>query len=110
MTRPTGAKNGRWNNDRMLSSHGYVLVRVGVDHPLADVRGYAYSHLLVWAASGRPMPTATQQLHHCSGDKTDNRLQNLRLVERDEHARMHAMTRLRRKDGTFAKEAADVAA
>lgn len=106
MTRPTGARNGRWNPDRILSSHGYVLERVGVAHPLADSRGFAYCHLLVWAAAGRPMPTATQQLHHCSGDKRDNRLSNLRLVERDEHARMHALTRLRRPNGTFAKEAA----
>lgn len=108
MTRPTGAKNGRWNPERIRSSHGYLMERVGVGHPLADSRGYAYCHALVWAAAGRPMPTKSQELHHVDENRENNRLSNLRLMERTEHARLHALTRLRRKDGTFAKEAASV--
>lgn len=32
---------------RSIASNGYVLIWVGRDHPLADVRGYAYEHRLV---------------------------------------------------------------
>lgn len=105
-SRPTGARNGRWNNGRMISSHGYVLVRVGKDHPLGNSRGVAYEHWVVWAASGRPMPKAHETIHHRDSCKTNNRLDNLEVISRSEHARLHAIERRRRKNGTFAKEAA----
>lgn len=104
--RPTGARNGRWNPDRIVSSHGYLKERIGVGHPLADSKGYAYVHCLVWAASGRPMPQPHETIHHVSGEKLDNRLDNLEVISRSEHARLHAVERRRRKDGTFAKERA----
>ena len=104
--RPTGARHPRWNPDRIVSSHGYLKERIGVGHPLADSKGYAYVHCLVWAASGRPMPKADETIHHISGDRLDNRLSNLTVLSRSEHARLHALERRRRKNGTFAKEAA----
>ena len=104
--RPTGARNGNWNPDRIVSSHGYLKERVGVGHPLADSKGYCYSHVLVWAASGRPMPKAHETIHHISGDRRDNRLSNLVVLSRSEHARLHAIERRRQKNGTFAKERA----
>jgi len=39
--RASGAAHHRWNDGRMLSSQGYVKVRVGREHPLADSNGYA---------------------------------------------------------------------
>ena len=42
-----GKKNGMWKGGRSVASNGYVLIRVGMDHHLADVRGYAYEHRLV---------------------------------------------------------------
>lgn len=104
--RPTGAKHPRWNNGRMISSHGYVLVRLGVGHPLANSRGVAYEHHVVWAASGRAMPHAHETIHHRNGQKDDNRLSNLQIISRAEHARLHAQTRRRTPGGTFARERA----
>lgn len=106
---PSGPRNGNWNADRIVSSHGYLKERVGVGHPLADSKGYAYVHQLTWAASGRRMPRAHETLHHANGHKTDNRLQNLQVITRVAHAKLHARTRTRRTNGTFAKEAAHAA-
>ena len=36
--KPKGPKHYRWNTSRIVSTHGYVKVRVGVEHPLADPR------------------------------------------------------------------------
>lgn len=36
-----------WKGGRSIASNGYVLVRVGKKHHLADVRGYAYEHRIV---------------------------------------------------------------
>lgn len=84
-----GEQHHRWNDGRMLSEHGYVKVRVGIEHPLADPNGYAYEHLLVWNNSGRKLPEPGQILHHRNEDKTDNRLSNLELLTRTEHAAEH---------------------
>ena len=46
---PSGPRNGNWNPDRIVSSHGYVKVRVGRGHPLADSRGFAYEHAVSYA-------------------------------------------------------------
>lgn len=85
----SGADCPRWSDDKIISSHGYVKLRVGVEHPLADPNGYAYEHLVVWIAAGNQRPTAHQLLHHKNENKTDNRLGNLELITRLEHARKH---------------------
>ena len=84
-----GSAHHRWNDCRMLSEHGYVKVRVGVGHHLADPNGYAYEHLVVWSQAGRTLPSADQVIHHRNEDKTDNRLSNLELLTRREHAAEH---------------------
>lgn len=90
-----GSNQGRWNNGRIIASNGYVKVRVGLGHPLADPNGYAYEHLVVWISAGNQRPKSNELIHHLNEDKTDNRLQNLSLVGRSEHARLHNLTRPR---------------
>jgi hypothetical protein len=101
-----GSQNGRWNSAaRMISSEGYVLVRVGADHPLAFGNGYAYEHLLVWRAAGNAAPGPGEVLHHKNEDKADNRIANLELTTRSAHAVHHSRERGRDELGRFpAKE------
>ena len=42
-----GEVNGQWKGGRTVASNGYILIRVGKEHHLADVRGYAYEHRLI---------------------------------------------------------------
>lgn len=72
----------------MLSSHGYIKVRVGRDHPLSDPNGYAYEHTLVLAAAGIILPRGAV-VHHGNEDKTDNRIENLSVLTRAEHNAIH---------------------
>lgn len=96
------ADHPRWNGERILSSEGYVKVRVGRAHPLADPNGYAYEHTLVAVtALGRPLH-ADEVVHHRSGDKTDNRWENLQVTSRGAHAADHNADRLRDAQGRFA--------
>jgi len=76
----------------MLSDHGYVKVRVGVGHPLADPNGFAYEHVLVWVSAYGPVPQA-HVIHHRNEDKTDNRLRNLELLTRGQHNHHHTPER-----------------
>lgn len=70
-----------WKGGRSVASNGYVLIYVGKDHHLADVRGYAYEHRLVAEQKlGRPLRKG-EIPHHINGVKTDNRPQNIEVVE-----------------------------
>jgi hypothetical protein len=86
----------------MRNADGYVKVRVGRDHPLADPNGYAYEHLVVWCAAGRSRPRPDEILHHENEDKSDNRLSNLRVLKRGEHNALQLRERGRRSNGRFA--------
>ncbi len=86
------SRQHRWKVGGLLASNGYVKVRVGKDHPLADPNGYAYEHLLVWVSAGKPMPDKGEIIHHKNEDKTDNRLGNLQIMSRSEHSKLHHAT------------------
>jgi hypothetical protein len=85
-----GEKSASWKGGRVVASNGYVLIMVGKDHPLADVRGYAYEHRVVAEQKiGRPL-RMNDQIHHVNGIKSDNRPDNLEVCEgRAEHAVFH---------------------
>ena len=93
--------HGRWNDGRIVASNGYVKIRVGLGHPLADSRGYAYEHLVVWRAAGRKMPRRHELLHHKNENKEDNRIRNLGKKTRARHSREHACGRKRNRLGQF---------
>lgn len=84
-----GKNNGRWNGGKLLSSHGYVLVRVGSAHPLCVGNQYAYEHHLVWVTANGAIPAGCV-IHHKNGDRTDNRLENLECLTSAEHQKYHA--------------------
>lgn len=67
-----GPRNHQWKGGRVVASNGYVLVRVGRDHPLSDVRGYAYEHRIVAAQKLGRWPHPWEIVHHVDGDKTNN--------------------------------------
>lgn len=94
----TGSAHHKWN-DRIVSSHGYLKIRVGRDHPLADPNGYAYEHLVVWVSAGNPRPQPDELLHHKNEDRQDNRLHNLELISRSNHNRLHLADRPRNGRG-----------
>lgn len=98
---PRGPRQRQWNDGRIISSHGYVKIRVGRGHPLADPNGYAYEHLVVWVSSGRNRPINGETLHHLNGIKTDNRIENLQKLSRSRHNAEHVAGLQRDPSGRF---------
>lgn len=86
---PKASQHERWKPGGSVASNGYVKIRVGKTHPLADPNGYTYEHLVVWCAAGRPRPPKGFLLHHLNHDKTDNRLHNLEQKKRGAHNAEH---------------------
>lgn len=80
MTGLSGELNPNWKGGRTITEHGYVLIRVGVDHHLADVRGYAYEHrVIAEKILGRQL-VGNEMVHHKDGDKRNNSPANLTIV------------------------------
>lgn len=85
-----GPGNPNWRGGIRTSYHGYAMLFVGHEHPLADSKGYAYIHLLVWVSAGRPKPGPGEELHHVDRCTGYNRLNNIEVITTAEHARHHA--------------------
>lgn len=101
-----GHAHYRWNRAKILNREGYVKVRVGLGHPLADPNGYVYEHVIVWCAAGNRKPDIASVLHHRNGDRTDNRIENLELMLRSVHNALHTGWRRRDARGRFLPRAA----
>lgn len=84
-----GERNSQWKGGRSIASNGYVLVRVGKDHHLADVRGYAYEHRLVAEQKLGRRLLPGEIPHHKDEDKTNNHPDNLEVVTRAVHGVHH---------------------
>lgn len=82
-------KSANWKGGKTVTSHGYVLVWVGKDHPLADVRGYAYEHRLVAAQTEGAAAIEGKHVHHGDDDKHNNAATNLTTLTPAEHRLEH---------------------
>lgn len=75
-----GPLNGNWKGGRSIASNGYVLIRVGKDHHLADVRGYAYEHRLIAEQKlGRRLRPGEIAHHDRDHDRTNNAPDNIEV-------------------------------
>jgi len=85
VTRPLGS--------RQPHPDGYVLVKT--------TRGWELEHRVVMAAHlGRELRD-NEDVHHENEDKTDNRLDNLKLMTKRSHGAEHAAERERSERGCF---------
>ena len=79
-----GKHGGRWKpigSERV--NNGHIQVKV------AEGRRWKYRARAVWEQAFGPL-LRTQIIHHRNGDPFDDRLENLQMVTRAEHARLHA--------------------
>jgi hypothetical protein len=82
-------KSANWKGGKTVTSRGYVLVWVGKDHPLADVRGYAYEHRLVAAEKEGRVLESEEHVHHKDEDRQNNAPENLEALSLPAHFLEH---------------------
>lgn len=83
-----GEKAANWKGGVRTTRAGYRQ-RLCPDHPRADGCGYVMEHILVWEkATGIPVPIDCC-IHHLNGIKSDNRIENLCMMQHAAHTVFH---------------------
>jgi dUTP pyrophosphatase len=94
-----GEKNASWKGGKKKSSYGYILVWKP-DHPFANGDGNVFEHRLIAEkylltkensveVNGERYLSPKYDVHHVNEDKTDNSVNNLVVLTKGEHKRLH---------------------
>ncbi|MBU1092565.1 HNH endonuclease [Patescibacteria group bacterium] len=86
MIQTTGKLNPNWKGGSFIQD-GYRFV-MNKTHPKA-VKGYVFEHRLVAEKIiGRPL-NKNEIVHHLDGNRLNNTVENIVILSRAEHARLH---------------------
>lgn len=84
-----GPGNGKWNGGVVRNVRGYRLI-YQPNHPHAQQpNGYVLEHRLIAEQILGRLLTAEEEVHHINGHRSDNRPNNLTVLTRPDHLRLH---------------------
>lgn len=95
-----GDKNASWKSDEKITRYGYRQIRV-LRHPFRDEDDFVLEHRLVAeehllndensiVIDGKRYLKKEYVVHHINRNKLDNRPENLMVMLKSEHSRMHS--------------------
>lgn len=82
----SGSNNPAWKGG-VMKNRGYVNIRV-IPNPFIKGQYIKRSRIIMEKHIGRPL-SSNDIVHHINGIKNDDRIENLQLVSRSEHVRIH---------------------
>ena len=83
-----GEKCCNWKGGKKVSAKGYVFV-LQPEHHRADSNGYVMEHIVVFEKHTGIKVPENCVVHHLNGNKKDNRIENLCLMEFGAHSSYH---------------------
>lgn len=83
-----GNKSPNWKGGKKRTSKGYAQVLIP-EHPRADSSGYVMEHIAVWEQKTGVSVPDNCCVHHLNGNKSDNRIENLCLMQFGAHTKLH---------------------
>lgn len=102
-----GSANATWKSDERINNAGYRLIRKP-NHPYANCDGFVYEHRLVAEEKlltdensveidGVKYLSKDFQVHHCNFNRSDNSVDNLRVMPAHVHMSYHSLLRMIKK-------------
>jgi len=82
-----GKKHHLWQGGIHKSKRGYVFLKI--DHPNSNINGYVQEHVYIMSNKLGRKIEKNEIIHHINGDKSDNRLENLILLNNIQHCSAH---------------------
>lgn len=73
----------------IITWNGYKKVNAPLDHPYKDNKGYIMEHRLVVENALNRYLEPNEEVHHINYDKLDNRIENLLVLSKKEHRKLH---------------------
>lgn len=103
----TGENNPNYKNGKHTQKNGYVRVLINRNNifaPMRDNKGYILEHRLVMAKHLRKCLEPWEIIHHINGIKNDNRIENLILIDGENHNCFHKQIEELKKEVKELKE------
>jgi hypothetical protein len=87
LEQPRGKDAYHWKGGRVFSGRYFYVYQK--HHPNCNKLGYVYEHRLVMEKKLGRFLKATEVVHHKNNNKTDNRIENLKLFKNQSAHRKH---------------------
>lgn len=84
-----GIESDRFHKEYKTTDSGYIMI-LSKEHPFADKSGYVREHRLVMENHIGRYLEPNEVVHHINLDKSDNAIENLKLMTAYEHKQFHA--------------------
>lgn len=89
-----------YGGHKKLRSDGYIAI-YKPNHKFASKKGYVMEHILVYEQANNCIVDRTKYcIHHINGIRSDNRVENLRLMTHSEHMSYHSTIRHQMRRGS----------
>jgi hypothetical protein len=84
----TGKTSCASKGGKITTIKGYIQIWMP-DHPNSNKTGYVFEHRLIMSNYiNRPL-NENEDVHHINGNKSDNRIENLKLMTKSDHTKTH---------------------
>lgn len=78
-------KNGKWKGGRIVDKDGYILIKMP-NHLFCNNQGYVREHRFMMEKQIGRYLYQQEVVHHINGNKNDNHIDNLKLMNKNLHA------------------------